>query len=190
LGRRAGAWCIDVLLGALLALIVSELVLGRAAWSTLAHLVLFKSLTGRAGSALSAVFGGGSGRGGVAADLRPLLAVAGVLLVVTALALGAAAYRVVTMAVWGRGLGKAALGLRVVVDAPGQPRPGWARSWRRWAAPQLPGLLPLPGTGLLAFLPALRDPRRRGLHDRFAGTVVVDVRRREPRRGRKDADRQ
>jgi hypothetical protein len=31
-------------------------------------------------------------------------------------------------------------------------------------------------TGLLAYLPALRDGRRRGLHDRAAGTVVIDLR--------------
>jgi hypothetical protein len=42
--------------------------------------------------------------------------------------------------------------------------------------PQVSGLIPLPATGLLAYLPAFRDSRRRGLHDRAAGTVVIDTR--------------
>jgi uncharacterized RDD family membrane protein YckC len=101
----------------------------------------------------------------------------------TVLAVVAAGYRVITTARWGAGIGKLLLGLRVVVDrgtATTAELPGWGRSWRRWVVPQGPGLIPLPATGLLAYAPALRDPRRRGLHDRVAGTVVVDINPNEP----------
>jgi uncharacterized RDD family membrane protein YckC len=112
--------------------------------------------------------------------LDPLARLLGILMVI---AVAAVAYRVVTTAKWGAGLGKTLLGLRVVVDRPDAPAatvPGWSRSWKRWGVPQLPGLIPLPATGLLAYLPALHDSRRRGLHDRAAGTIVIDTRRLSP----------
>ena len=114
------------------------------------------------------------------AALDPL---ARLLAILTVLTIAAVAYRVVTTAIWGAGLSKTLLGLRVVIDqsdAPAASPPGWARSWKRWGVPQVPGLIPLPATGLLAYLPALHDSRRRGLHDRAAGTIVIDTRRLSP----------
>jgi len=133
----------------------------------------FKSVNGRVGHQLSAALNLSS------PDPAALEPIARLLLIFTVLAIAGVLYRVVTTAVWGAGLGKFMLGLRIVIEqpAPGEPgTPGWGRSWKRWLVPQAPGLIPLPATGLLAYVPAFKDSRRRGLHDRAAGTVVVDVR--------------
>ena len=76
------------------------------------------------------------------------------LVIVAIICLAWVAYRVVTTAVWGAGLGKMAMGLRVVVDKPdaATKAPGWGRAWRRWLVPQVVGLIPLPATGMIAFL--------------------------------------
>ena len=55
--------------------------------------------------------------------------------------------------------------------------PGWSRAARRVAVANLPGLVPVLG---LLFTVAcygwiLRDPRRQGLHDKAAGTIVIDA---------------
>lgn len=55
-----------------------------------------------------------------------------------------------------------------VVDARTRDRIGWGRALLR-AASLVPVLLPL----ALGWLAAARDPRRRGWHDRIAGTEVV-----------------
>jgi uncharacterized RDD family membrane protein YckC len=176
LGRRASAWLIDASLGALLALGFVKLAGGEQDVRTLWHAMAFKSVSGPAGHDLSAALNPATAGPSALAPIAGLLAI---LAVVTA---GAVAYRVVTTAKWGAGIGKALLGLRVVVDAATPPdetvgtAPGWGRSWRRWAVPQVPGLIPLPATGLLAYATAVRDPRRRGLHDRAAGTIVIDIR--------------
>lgn len=139
---------------------------------TLVHLVTFKSVNGSDGHRLSMALTPGP------QQLAALRSLSRLLLVMLAIAVGSVAYRVVTTARWGAGIGKYLLGLRVAVRTPDGlqlVRPGWSRAWRRWAVPQAPGLIPLPGTGLLAYLPAFRDPLRRGLHDRAAGTVVVDL---------------
>jgi uncharacterized RDD family membrane protein YckC len=182
LGRRAAAWLLDAGIGVVLA---SALVLatgGLGDLRTLAHLIGFKSAGGPTGHDLSLATNPFSPQPGA---LRPI---AGLLVLATVIAVATVAYRVVTTAKWGAGLGKWLLGLRVVVDhadGPTAETPGWARSWRRWVVPQVPGLIPLPATGLLAYLPAFRDSRRRGLHDRAAGTIVVDLRSRpEPATGR------
>lgn len=91
-----------------------------------------------------------------------------------ALFLFAAVYTVVPTAIWGQTAGKLAVGTRVVVDADGS-LPGWRRSFVRWFVSE--GLAQLPGIGVLVSLAVLVslvvDRRRRGLHDKAAGTVVV-----------------
>jgi len=174
LTRRTCAWVIDAALGCAAALAFAAAAGGAGDVSTLVHLVTFKSVDGDAGRRLSQALHPGT------ADFAALRPIVGLLLIVIVITAGAVLYRVGTTALWGAGVGKWLLGLRVVVDSgpstTTQP-PGWARSWRRWLVPQGTGLIPLPATGLLAYLPALRDGRRRGLHDRAAGTLVVDVRR-------------
>lgn len=87
------------------------------------------------------------------------------------------------MAIWGRTLGKAMLGLRVVrVDDP-QRAPGLLRAFMRTALSF--GLLVLPPVvglpALVAFAVSVAiDRSGRGLHDRMAGTVVVTAPRPEP----------
>jgi uncharacterized RDD family membrane protein YckC len=174
LGRRTCAWLIDAALGCAAAVAFAAAAGGAGDVSTLVHLVTFKSVNGDAGRRLSQALHPGS------ADLAALRPILGLMFILTVIAVGAVVYRVGTTAVWGAGIGKWLLGLRVVVDAGAgvavEP-PGWGRAWRRWLVPQGTGLIPLPATGLLAYLPVLRDSRRRGLHDRAAGTLVVDVRR-------------
>lgn len=91
-----------------------------------------------------------------------------------ALVLFAAVYTVVPTALWGQTAGKLAVGTRVVVDADGS-LPGWRRSVVRWFVSE--GLAQVPGIGLLVSVAVLVslvvDRRRRGLHDKAAGTVVV-----------------
>ncbi|MDQ2826348.1 MAG: RDD family protein [Actinomycetota bacterium] len=85
-----------------------------------------------------------------------------------------AVYTVVPTALWGQTLGKVAIGTRVVTEADGS-LPGWRRSTIRWALPGLAGRLPYIGIfvslGVTASL--VLDARRRGLHDKAAGTIVV-----------------
>lgn len=96
--------------------------------------------------------------------------------IVLGLFLFGAIYTVVPTAVWGQTLGKIAVGTRVVADPDGS-LPGWRRSALRWALPGLAGRLPVIGlaVSLAIVVSLLIDPRRRGLHDRLAGTVVVKV---------------
>jgi uncharacterized RDD family membrane protein YckC len=93
-----------------------------------------------------------------------------------------AAYHVIAIAVWGRTLGKAAVGTQVVREAD-RGRVGWGAACTRWAVPGLVGLalsfVPEAG-GVLSLLwtivvysGILRDAQRQGLHDEVAGTVVV-----------------
>jgi hypothetical protein len=187
LGRRTAAWLLDAVLGGLLAVTFAKATGGERDLRALWQLVAFKSVGGPVGHQLSTAMSPTSAH---AAALKPI---AGLLAILTVLYLSSIAYRVVTTARWGAGFGKTILGLQIVVDqtraladsepagaTPGVELPGWARAWKRWAVPQAPGLIPLPATGLLAYLPAFRDQRRRGLHDRAAGTVVIDVRARPP----------
>jgi uncharacterized RDD family membrane protein YckC len=180
LGRRVAAWLFDAGLGVLLAAGFVKVTGGEHDLSAIWHLLAFKSVGGQTGHDLSAAMNPTSPQLSV---LRPIV---GLLAILTVITLATVVYRVVTIAKWGAGPGKLLLGLRVVVDHPDEPAfevPGWARSWKRWVVPLGPGLLPFPATGLLAYLPAFRDHRRRGLHDRAAGTIVVDVRTRpEPPR--------
>lgn len=85
-----------------------------------------------------------------------------------------AACTIVPTAVWGQTLGKLAVGSRVVAEADGT-LPGWRRSTIRWALPGLAGRLPYIGlwVSLVILGSLVLDPRRRGLHDKAAGTIVV-----------------
>jgi uncharacterized RDD family membrane protein YckC len=85
-----------------------------------------------------------------------------------------AAYTIVPTALFGQTPGKLAVGTRVVVEADGS-LPGWRRSVIRWFVSQGVGRVPYVGilisvvvTGSLLF-----DDRRRGFHDKAAGTIVV-----------------
>ena len=96
--------------------------------------------------------------------------------VVLGLFLFGAIYTVVPTAVWGQTLGKIAVGTRVVVEADGSV-PGWRRAALRWALPGVAGRLPYIGlvVSLAVMASLVFDRRRRGLHDRLAGTIVVKV---------------
>jgi hypothetical protein len=169
---RIAAWLIDASLGVVVCAVLARLIGGSAMVRTLVHLVTFKSINGREGHQLSSALTPGPHQ------LDALRGLSGLLLVLLVISVGSVAYRVVTTAQWGAGIGKYLLGLRIAVRTPAGlalERPGWKRAWRRWAVPQAPGLIPFPGTGLLAYVPAFRDPLRRGLHDRAAGTVVVEL---------------
>ena len=89
-----------------------------------------------------------------------------------------AIYTIVPTALWGQTLGKIAVGTRVVAEQDGS-LPGWRRAALRWALPGIIGRLPFVGLWVsLAVMASLAwDRRRRGLHDRLAGTIVVRVRR-------------
>ena len=89
-----------------------------------------------------------------------------------------AIYTIVPTAVLGQTPGKIAVGTRVVAEADSS-LPGWRRSFVRWALPGLAGRLPVVGlaVSLVILVSLLSDPRRRGLHDKLAGTVVIKVRR-------------
>lgn len=93
------------------------------------------------------------------------------------------AYQVVLTALSGQTLGKRLLRTRVVRDLPG-PSPtacGWSGAVSRHAVLVLPGLLPVVGGAASALVPVAVlvsmavDDLRRGLHDRIAGTRVIDV---------------
>jgi len=93
-----------------------------------------------------------------------------------ALAVLGAAYTIVPTALWGQTAGKLAVGTRVVVEADGS-LPGLRRSAVRWFVSE--GVARLPYLGLLISLAVvgsvLLDGRRRGLHDKAAGTIVIRV---------------
>jgi uncharacterized RDD family membrane protein YckC len=95
--------------------------------------------------------------------------------------LGAAAYEVGLTAWRGQTVGKIALGLQVV-DAKTGAVPGWRQAFVRYIPLYVPGLvLPAFGVrwgesvvGLLLLVSILADRNRRGLHDKAAGTIVVE----------------
>ena len=76
----------------------------------------------------------------------------------------------------GETLGKMTLGSRVVGAKTGVI-PTWRASTIRWAVVGIAGILPVPFLSVVVYGVVALDPRRRGLHDFGAGTVVVDVRR-------------
>jgi uncharacterized RDD family membrane protein YckC len=106
----------------------------------------------------------------VFAQLEGLLLFAAAMLLVYA---GWTAYRAVLVSRSGRTLGKWVLGLAVVDAADPRRNPSVAAAFRRALVPQGVGLLPIPFTGMVPYLWILKDPRRQGLHDKAAGTLVV-----------------
>lgn len=83
------------------------------------------------------------------------------------------AYRVVCTGRWGRTFGKWLFGIQVVrIEDPCAP-PGLRRAAIRWLLPPLAGAIPLPGSGFLLYLMAVRNHTRQGGHDRAARTIVV-----------------
>jgi uncharacterized RDD family membrane protein YckC len=94
-------------------------------------------------------------------------------------------YETVCVTVWGQTLGKHAAGTRVVAWPTGKP-PTASRALRRALVTTTPTLILLfPGSAILRsfvidaialaiYLPLLRSGERRGLHDQFGGTIVVE----------------
>lgn len=99
---------------------------------------------------------------------------------VVAAAVVEAVYEIPQLALWGRTVGKRALGLRVVTTDGRELPPSWAQAFVRVALPDALFLSPsdsiagvAPIWWLAIYLPVLFDPWRRGVHDRAAGTRVV-----------------
>ena len=87
------------------------------------------------------------------------------------------AYQVVGTALWGQTVGKHVAGIRVC-SGRDLARPGWVRAIKRWLpffavsyVPWVGGLLTL-----LIPLPLTWTESRQGLHDRFADTLVLQIR--------------
>jgi uncharacterized RDD family membrane protein YckC len=83
-------------------------------------------------------------------------------------------YETLMIATCGRTVGKFAMGTRVVSAVDGD-RPGWSSAAQRSIVPLLCGTVPSVGLllGVVVYGLALVHPRRQGLHDRAAGTLVV-----------------
>jgi uncharacterized RDD family membrane protein YckC len=103
-------------------------------------------------------------------------------------AIVAATYEIASVALWGRTIGKTITGTRVVAAADGSI-PRWRRATVRWAVVVGPTVatvwLPQGGATILAaflgdlwaivvYYGVLNKPWRQGLHDRAAGTLVVE----------------
>ena len=99
-----------------------------------------------------------------------------------------AAYEIVPVACWGRTLGKTIAGTRVVAVGD-ESIPGWRRATLRWAVvvgPTFATVWLRGGPGrlvdvvvvnawmILVYRGVLDHPLRQGLHDRAAGTIVVE----------------
>lgn len=96
-------------------------------------------------------------------------------------------YFTVSIARFGRTLGMRAVGIRVISVADGA-HPTWRRSFLRAllqtiARPSAPAVLTIP-LAVIVYGPMFCSPRRRGLHDFAAATVVVNERWRELHSGR------
>ncbi len=85
-------------------------------------------------------------------------------------------FELLPTALWGRTLGKALLGLRVVDRKTGD-RPGWSAAALRWFTPVFTLIIPLVDIAgpVIVWGFALTNKRRLGLHDLVAGTAVVRV---------------
>lgn len=110
------------------------------------------------------------------------------LLVSLAMTVVIASYQVITIACWGRTIGKTVVGTRVVA-AVDHSTPGWRRAALRWAVVSGPLFVavwlqrgigqwigPIVGDVwmIVVYVGVLRHPLRQGLHDRVAGTLVVE----------------
>ena len=96
------------------------------------------------------------------------------LLITAIVSVVSAVYHTVCIAVWGRTVGKLATHIRVVRVDNGGP-PGWWYSAIRALLPTALGAVPAIGPYLVfpVYIVAFFDPRRQGLHDKAAGTIVV-----------------
>jgi uncharacterized RDD family membrane protein YckC len=79
-------------------------------------------------------------------------------------------YEVSLIATRGQTLGKMAMGIKVVAREDGR-NPGWGKAGLRWLLPTVAGFV-LFGS-LIVYLWVLWDPKRQGLHDKVAGTLVI-----------------
>lgn len=94
-------------------------------------------------------------------------------------ALVAGVYEITFVARDGQTLGKRWVGLRVVDGRTGEV-PTLNQAALRWVVPQVASLAPGPLASLVflaVYLPVLKGPLHRGLHDHAAGTVVTACRR-------------
>ncbi|HLF99085.1 MAG TPA: RDD family protein [Acidimicrobiia bacterium] len=88
--------------------------------------------------------------------------------------IGVVGYETIFTAATGQTIGKRALGLRVVAVGSGRP-PDPAAAFRRAACPAVLGVV-IPVAGwFVAYLWAMGSASRRGLHDLFAGTEVIQI---------------
>lgn len=112
----------------------------------------------------------------VAAGFRPSDTVTSQSLVAFNIAVTAVAlvYQTVMIALFGRTVGKLALGTRVVRSVDGA-RPVWTEAVMRALLPLSLGAIPSVGLFLavMVYSLALWTPLRQGLHDKAAGTLVV-----------------
>jgi uncharacterized RDD family membrane protein YckC len=164
--RRLLAWLLDVGLFVVPAVALVDLTGGLALLVRTARSVLGREL-GILGNAAALP---GSDLVGARTPLVQVLALVGV---VVGFGLAWVVVRIVATAWTGRTPGKWLLGLRVVDEANPTTPPRLAKAALRWLVPQVSSAVPLPGTGAVVYAPVLKDPWRRGLHDRAAGTVVV-----------------
>jgi uncharacterized RDD family membrane protein YckC len=83
-------------------------------------------------------------------------------------------YHALCIRIWGKTIGKSACGCVVVRASDGGPPDGWA-SCIRALVPLVAGAVPVVGPMLsvVVYGVAIRDPRRQGLHDKAAATIVV-----------------
>jgi uncharacterized RDD family membrane protein YckC len=93
-------------------------------------------------------------------------------------AAASAVYQTVFVATRGRTLGAWIMGVRIVRIDDGQV-PGWSKAGIRALVPMIAQAVPVVGLFVMAaiYMTALFNPRRQGLHDRAAGTIVVTVTR-------------
>jgi uncharacterized RDD family membrane protein YckC len=93
-------------------------------------------------------------------------------------AAASAIYATVFVAIRGRTLGAWIIGVRIVRIDDGYV-PGWSKAGIRALLPMALQAVPVVGILLMAtmYVTALFNPRRQGLHDRAAGTIVVAVTR-------------
>lgn len=87
-------------------------------------------------------------------------------------------YEFAMIAIWGRTVGKFAMGTRVVRVDTGGPLLWWSAAIRA-LVPLAAGVIPGAGMflSLVIYATAFWDRRRQGWHDRAAGTIVVQIRR-------------
>jgi uncharacterized RDD family membrane protein YckC len=165
--RRATAWLIDVGLFALPAVALMTLVGGTDLLRSLWRLLVTKQ-----------------GSSGPLPQISPTHLSIGAHMPLEAIEVVAVAltticcwvgYRVGMTAWRGMTVGKWLCRIRVVCQEDWQRPPNLSRAFARWMVPQAAGILPLPGTGILAYAWLLKDRHSQGAHDKAARTVVVRV---------------